>query len=271
MNFKSVIKILILLLVLTISIGVISAADNNVTELEAPSNNLDKSVLKDYDWDDDDDDRYDWDDDYGYHKKITPKVSKGKIKTEVDADPITVKHKKNSYFKIKVENRYDDDIPVGKVKLKVKVGSGSKAKTFNVKTNSYGVAKINTKSLKKGTHKVVITSADNRYSIYKKSKITVAKQYTATIKETSQKTLKNKATVGIRKIYDDDDVEYKVFVKKGKKTKITKAVFYFKNQYTGQVIVKTDRGEYDDGIWENPSEDCSYRYTLIKVKVHYMT
>lgn len=269
MNLKTLAKIFLITMVLTIGIGYISAADNDIAVLEAPSDNLDKNVLKDYDGDDDDDD-YDWDDDYGYYKKTTPKLSKGKIKTDVDADPVIVKHKKNSYFKIKVEDRYDDDVPISKVKLKVKIGTGSKAKTYNVKTNSYGVAKINTKNLKIGTHKVVISSADKKYSISKKSKIIVTKEYSTTITGTSTKVRKNNAKIGVKVKNDDDEKEYKiVFKKKNKNTKITKAVFYFKNKYTGKVIVKTDRAEFDDGRWELPEEDCSYAYSLMKVKVYY--
>ena len=284
MKLKTISKILLAILVLTISLGVISAADNNATVLEAPTNNIDKNVLADHDWDDDwdddddddddwdDDDRYEWDRDHGYHKSMPSKVSKGKIKTKVDADPITVKYKKNSYFKIKVEDRYDDDNPIGKVKLKVKIGKGSKAKTYNVKTNSYGVAKINTKGLKTGTHNVVITSANKKYDISKKSKIIVAKQYSATIKGTSKKVLKNNDIVKVKVRNDDDEKEYKIVLKKkSKSTKITKAVFYFKNKYTGKVIMKTDHAEFDDGRWDLPEEDCSYRYELMKVKVYYMS
>ena len=263
MNLKALAKIFLVFLVLTISVGVISAADSNITPLEASSNYLDKEVLADYDWDDDDDDR---DDNYGYYKKPATKVSKSKIKTEVDADQVIVKYKKNNYFKIKVEDRYDDNMPIGKVKLKVKVGK----KIFKVKTNSWGVAKINTKGLKVGTHKVLITSADKKYDISKKSKIIVSKQYSTTMKGTSSKVLKNGAKISLRVKNDDDDKEYKlVLKKKSKHTKITKAVFYFKNKYTGNVIVKTDRAEFDDGHWEMPEEDCSYAYTLMKVKVYY--
>lgn len=64
MNFKVLTKILLVLLLLTISIGIVTAADKDVTALE--SSNLDKSVLSDWDdwYDDDDDDDDDWDDRY---------------------------------------------------------------------------------------------------------------------------------------------------------------------------------------------------------------
>lgn len=276
MNLKTWAKIFLIFLVLTVSVGIVSAENNESIALSTPTNEMDRTILKDDDWDDDDDDDWDdddrWDNYYGHYKKPTAKISKGKIKTDVDADPIAVKYKKNRYFKIKVESRYDDDIPIKKVKLKVKVGTGSKAKTFKVKTNSYGVAKINTRGLKLGTHKVVITSLDKKYDISKKSKIIVSKQYSATIKGTSSKVLKNRDVVGVKVRYDDDDIEYKIkFKKKSKNTKIVKAVFYFKNTFTGKVIVKTDRAEFDDGRWEMPEEDAPYNFRLMKVKLYYMS
>lgn len=193
---------------------------------------------------------------------------KEKVKTKVDADQKVVKYKKRTYFKIKVENRYDDDIPI-KCKLKVKIGN----KEFTVKTNSYGVAKINTKSLKKGTHKVIITSLDDQYSVYKTSKIFVGKQHTATIKSTSsKKVLKNKDVIRLKYKSDFDEKEVKVaFKKKAKFTKVIKAKFYFKDKKTGRTVLKTDNCDWDDGRWEMPDEEYPMRYVLSKVKVYYIS
>lgn len=44
------------------------------------------------------------------------------------------------------------------VKVKIKVFTGKKFKKYIVKTDKKGIAKINTKNLKTGTHKVVISS-----------------------------------------------------------------------------------------------------------------
>ena len=41
-------------------------------------------------------------------------------------------------------------------KVKIRVYTGTKYKDYNLKTNKKGTVKINTKSLSKGTHKVVI-------------------------------------------------------------------------------------------------------------------
>ena len=197
--------------------------------------------------------------------------SSSKVRTIVEADQIAVKYKKNSYFKIEVEDRYDDDIPISHVKLNVKVGD----KLFKVKTNAYGIVKINTKSLKIGNHKVRITSADDNYVIKKSSRIFVGKQYSAVVKPNENKVLKNKDVIGVKIRNDYDDYDEKVakvvFKKKAKATKITKALFYLKNKYTGKVVVKKDKSDFDDGRWEYPDEDYSNRYSLLKVKVYYIS
>lgn len=168
---------------LILSMGIISASED-IAELQTPENDIDvaastnvqdASVLKE--------NSTQTPPETAPAKTTTQPAVKNKIKTKVEADQKAVKYKKSTYFKVKVEDRYDGDIPIEHVKLKIKVGK----KIFKVKTNSYGVAKINTKTLKKGTHKVVITSLDDRYSIYKTSKIFVGKQYTAILKSTSAK------------------------------------------------------------------------------------
>lgn len=54
-----------------------------------------------------------------------------------------MKYKKSSYFKIKLQDK--NNTLLKNVKLKVTVKSGKKVKTFNVKTNSKGIAQFNTK------------------------------------------------------------------------------------------------------------------------------
>ena len=53
------------------------------------------------------------------------------------------------------------------------VSSGKKYKTYNLKTNSKGIAKLNTKSLKKGNHKVIISSGNSNYKVSAKSMIKI--------------------------------------------------------------------------------------------------
>lgn len=268
MNIKSITLIFFVILTIFLSIGVISAANNQIETVEM-SNYVDNNVVstnvatgKEI-----------------YKTSETPVLTEGessspvkKIKTKVNAPQVALKYKKNSYFKIEVEDRYDDDIKIDNVKVKIKVFTGSKSKVYYSKTNSYGIAKFNTKNLKIGAHKVVITSADEKYSIGKTSKIFIGKKYIKTLKINSKNVLRNKDVLGVKVVNDEDEKEAKVIFKKSPKhTKLLKAKFYLKNKNTGRIIVKTDRVEFDDGRWEIPTEDFSRRYTLVNVKVWYIS
>lgn len=107
------------------------------------------------------------------HETIV-KVNVKKAKTTVKAPKVTNKFKKSKYFKITVKNKATKKA-VSKVKVKIKVYTGKKYKTFTVKTSKKGIAKINTKSLKKGKHKVVVSSGNKNYIISAKSRITIKK------------------------------------------------------------------------------------------------
>lgn len=194
-----------------------------------------------------------------------------KIATKTEADIVAFKYKSKNYFKVEIEDRYDDDIPIKNVKVKLKIYTGTSSKTYIVKTNPRGIAKFNTQNLKPGSHKVVITSADDRYKINKVSKIIIGKQYSTVLKAKSTKVLKTKDKIALKFKNDFDEKEVKViFKKKSKHTIISKAKFYFKNTYTGQIVTKVDYCDFDDGRWEMPDEDYSNRFTLLKVKVWYL-
>lgn len=95
-----------------------------------------------------------------------------KAKTIVKAPKITAKYKKAKYFKVTIKNKATKKV-VPKIKVKITVYTGKKSKTYTVKTNAKGIAKISTKKLKKGTHKVVIKSGNKNYTISKKSSIKI--------------------------------------------------------------------------------------------------
>ena len=76
-----------------------------------------------------------------------------------------------TYFKLTVKNKKTKKV-IAKVKVKVKVYTGKKAKTYTLKTNTKGIAKLNVNKLKVGNHKVVITSAD-KYVVAKTAKSTI--------------------------------------------------------------------------------------------------
>ncbi|MBE6499382.1 MAG: hypothetical protein E7Z80_02395 [Methanobrevibacter thaueri] len=251
MNYKKISFILLILLTLLLTVSVISA--ENITENTKESQNT--SITNNTE-----------------NTQITnTETSQPKIKTKIEAPQVAFKHKKSNYFKIKVEDRYDDDIPIKNIKLKLKIYTGSEYKTYTVKTNSHGIAKFNTKILGKGTHKVIISSEDNKYEISGKSKIYIGKEYSSKLKINKNKKLKTKDIVKVKLKNDDDEIEAKVvFVKKPKKTIITKAKFYLKKKTTGKSITVTDLCEFDDGKWELPDKDFSKKYRLVKVKLYYI-
>ena len=100
----------------------------------------------------------------------TSKIKINKAPTKVKAPKVTNKFKKSKYFKVTVK-AYSK--PVNKLKIKVKVYTGKKSKTYSIKTNKKGVAKLNTKKLSKGKHKVVISSGNANYKISAKSAIKI--------------------------------------------------------------------------------------------------
>lgn len=267
MNLRKIALLCVIMLSLILCISAVSAENETVTPIEdnnqgtapeVPSENVNSNVEKE---------------NTQTQTQPAPKKTSRPIRTDVDVDDVVVTYKKKGYFKVKVEND-DTDRPVKNLKLKIKVFTKSKSKTYTIKTNSKGLAKFNTKNLKVGVHKVVVTSTDSKYKINEKAKIYVGKKTTLTLKPKQTKKLNSQAKVKAKVIYDDDDREVKLVVKGSiKHVKIIKAKFYFKNKQTGKVIVKTDYAEYDDedGRWEWPEEDASYRFTPYKIKVTYIT
>jgi len=194
-----------------------------------------------------------------------------KIDVDVDADDAVVPYKKNSYFKVKVKED-DTNKPLKNIKVKIKVFTKSKSKIYTIKTNSKGIAKFNTKILKKGDHKVIVTSADPSCKFKETAHIFVGKKHTITLKPNTSKKLKNKDVIRVKVKNDDDEKEIKVSFKgKAKKTNIIKAVFYLKNKYTGKVIKKVDYSDFDDGRWQYPEEDYANKYVAVKIKISYVT
>ena len=94
-------------------------------------------------------------------KKVTSKiVIKKPTPAKLTAKKMTAKKGAKKYFKVKVTNKKTKKVMKG-VKVKVKVYTGKKYKTYKVKTNKKGIAKISTKKLKVGKHKVVVTRGTN--------------------------------------------------------------------------------------------------------------
>ena len=109
---------------------------------------------------------------YVVDRKSDSSIKVAKAKTTVTAKKVTYKKGAKKYFKVTIKNKATKKAVKG-IYLKIKVYTGKKYKTYKVKTNSKGVAKISTKALKKGTHKVVISTTSKYYTVSKSGKLIV--------------------------------------------------------------------------------------------------
>ena len=117
-------------------------------------------------------------------KAKTSSVKIKKAKLTISAPKITNKLKESKKFKITVKNKETKKVMKG-IKTLVKVFTGKKFKSYSLKTNKRGVVSINTKSLKKGTHKVTVKVKSNS-----KVKSASAKSSIKTVKKAQYMKLK---------------------------------------------------------------------------------
>ncbi len=202
-------------------------------------------------------------------------------------------HKKSKTFKVKVYSYNDDSKLVyhKNLKLTVKVKIGKKTKTYHVKTNYKGEAKIlNVKNLKVGTYKVTVTTPDKRFKIKETGHIFI---YGKAKKKTTIKMKKNKYGIEATKKLNKRDVLWTFYeprdaqFKKGVYAKtydvknpldghshsmIYKAKFYFKNKKTGKIISKTAKLKADKFYgWKDMKVKPIKGYKPIETKVWYLT
>ena len=95
-----------------------------------------------------------------------------KIPTTIKAPSVTNTFNNTGYFKVTIKNK-NTAKAVAKLKVKVKLTANGITKTYTVKTDTKGVAKLDTKDLSAGTYNVVLAPATNKYLISGKSKITI--------------------------------------------------------------------------------------------------
>ena len=95
-----------------------------------------------------------------------------KTPTTIKAPNVVNQFNNTKYFKVTVKNKNTKKVVKG-IKIKVQVTSGSKSKSYTLKTDNKGVAKFDTKTLNVGNYSVVISSANNKYLISGKSKIVI--------------------------------------------------------------------------------------------------
>jgi hypothetical protein len=192
-------------------------------------------------------------------------------KVKVTAPEVFNVYKKKGSFKITVKDSNKN--PVKKLKLKVKVYTGKKYKTYTIKTNSKGVATLNTNKLKKGTHKVVITSGNKNYNITKKSKIHIGVKKSLTLAIGQVKNFKNgdyfrffkqtKDGQYNRGVYVENLRIYKGSLVGAKSHNIIKVKYTFKN-IKGITITKISKSE--DMFRTNPI----IGYEPITAKIWYL-
>lgn len=103
-------------------------------------------------------------------KTATITISKAKAMVKLSKNAF--KYKKADKLKVTVTDKKTKK-PVKNTKVTVKVYTGKKYKTYNLKTNQKGIIQINTKNLKKGTHKININSNNKFYAICKNVSIKV--------------------------------------------------------------------------------------------------
>ena len=212
----------------------------------------------------------------------TPKVAKKSV--DVFCTNAFIQ-KSNKYFTVKVFtfNEKTNKLNYYKnVKLTVKVKIGSTTKTYNVKTNSKGEAKVlNVKNLKVGTYKVTVASNDEKYNVKEKGTLAIfnKKQKSITLKMNTRKKVKN------------DYIEAFYFTKNGQfpkgayvteynaknpmngisHTLIMKAKFFFKNKKTGKIIAKTVKSKTSKIYgWDYPEHKLIKGYTPLKATIWYV-
>ncbi len=93
----------------------------------------------------------------------TASINVRKATAVIQASKITVAYKKGYKWSIRLINSRTGK-PISNMQLTLKVFTGNKYKTVTVKTDSNGVATYQTRSLSKGTHKIIVSAAHDGYN-----------------------------------------------------------------------------------------------------------
>ncbi len=87
-----------------------------------------------------------------------------KTPTIVNAPVVTCKVNASKYFKVTIKNKKTKKVIKG-ASIKIKLTTSNFTKTYKIKTDSKGIAKINTQKLPVGSYNVVISTNNNKYLI----------------------------------------------------------------------------------------------------------
>lgn len=153
---------------------------------------------------------------YCFDKSVKIHVVKHAPSTKVRANAVTVKYKKESYFNVKVLSNLNK--AVSNIKLKVITKSHNNHKTYNIKTGEDGIAKLNTKTLSVGTHRITIKSNAAKHKFVKQSKIIVKKSKSeAPILKDLKYYQKNGAYYAEISWHSEKNVKYQILKKQNNK------------------------------------------------------
>ena len=185
--------------------------------------------------------------------KVLKKVASKAQTLKVSAPTKTVKYKQSSYFNITVLNPYN--YPVKKLYIKVKVFTGKKSKTYTIKTNNKGIAKLQTKALTVGTHKISISTKNKKYKISKSSKIIVNKTIYSDHMDSTKL-----SSVYYYPNEDNFNVKLSWHSKKG-----SEYVILRKLNSSYEIIAKVKADSIEDHYINKLSKNTLYTYTVGKV------
>lgn len=204
--------LILLIFVMIISIGAVSASDNSTDDIISVDQDS-CEVIGDIESDDIyyyDNDNIDEIEDYDYYDKAVLKPIK-----------LTTTYDSGKTFNVKAVSAYDTKLSLKDVKLKLRVYTKGSYKDYYAYTNYNGIAAFKVSKIALGTHKVEVSSADSYTSASKVASTVVIKKantavsapkVTANYKKskTFKITIKDKATKKVVK-------NVKISVKVGKK------------------------------------------------------
>lgn len=284
-------SIFIALLILILSVGAVSAAEDNNDTISVDENDPDDTLSIDQSIDDVKSIEEVNKDVKTTNSNSTSTTSTSNTtnatKTSVSTPDTTFLYKRKSTLKITIKDKITKK-PIKNLKILFTIKNNKKTKTYTLKTNEKGVATFNTKKLSPGYHKFVITSKNSKYEVNKKDYLFIGNLYADTVNMGKTKKLRNGDA--ITTFVQKKDAQFQKGVNtdswctggdnsdnaspSAKYTKIIKAKFYFKNKKTGKIITKKSKGElkeYNGEVYRVlPRVDLIDGYTPIKTKIWYV-
>jgi hypothetical protein len=177
-------------------------------------------------------------------KEVNTLVTYTVKKLTIKPTKLTTTYNSGSTFKISVVD--NDNKGVSGVKLKLNIYTGTKYKTAYVTTNSKGIASYKPTNLAKGTHKVVISSADSNYeakSVSSSIKINpkTLKLYSAKFKYSEASMLMIGVGLNSKKPIDNIKVKVQIYTKSKCKTFNLVSGYDKKSKSHGMIYIITNK------------------------------